>query len=747
MDPILIDADDRQRASKASVRSPEFKRLLRLIWPHRRLIIIGFICSVIFAFLHAVGVLGVLPILKVMLSDEGLHGWVYRSAAQGRLNLSLHVTGDKDGEKDVVIVDIRSKSKLRDYGVTEYDTITGYEFVAPADLAGPAEPAEAPSPVEVQDTPTASAHPINAFEFLKAVAEAGPEAVVMLTIRHKGTTDHELPPIEVKLDHISAQWWISCALSRYIPRAVERHDRVTTLDYVLAIVVFIAVLSNVARFISQYYMAAGVLRAVMDLRRTLYRKVLRLPMDFFTQKTSDVVTRFVQDAQEVQRGMVAFFGKMLREPVKVVFLLIVALNLNARLTLSMLLIGPVAIFIFWAVGRKIRKANRRLLESYGVMIGALSASLHAIGVVKAYNAENIERKRLWQIDRRMFKHQLRIAMLEAYMPPFLEVLAVFGIAAVTVWLGSQVLNEEIKLEEFGTLVLALGMLIDPLRKVADVYPRVVRSAAGATRIFSVIDSPEEAELLEGAIELPPLADRIEFRDVHFTYPNAGLPALDGVNVSIKKGEAVAIVGPNGSGKTTLTKLLLRFHDPQSGAVLFDGTDIRKGKLRALRRQISIVSQDPVVFEMTIAENIAYGTRDYEIERVVEAARSAHADAFIRTKPGGYDEVVGERGTTLSGGQRQRICIARAIMRNAPILIFDEATSQIDSESEQQIQDAIREFAAGRTTILIAHRLSTIRFAERVIVMDEGHVLDSGTHEELLERCPLYTTLCRTQLLE
>jgi subfamily B ATP-binding cassette protein MsbA len=283
--------------------------------------------------------------------------------------------------------------------------------------------------------------------------------------------------------------------------------------------------------------------------------------------------------------------------------------------------------------------------------------------------------------------------------------------------------------------------------VADVYPRVVRSAAGANRIFSVIDAPAEAELLEGAIDLPPLAERIEFRDVHYTYPDAGSPALDSINVNINKGETVAIVGPNGSGKTTLTKMILRFHDPQSGSVFFDGTDIRNARLPSLRRQVSIVSQDPVVFEMTIAENIAYGARNADLNEVEAAARSAHADAFIRTKPDGYNEQVGERGTTLSGGQRQRVCIARAIMRNAPILIFDEATSQIDSESELQIQDAIREYATGRTTILIAHRLSTIRFAQRVIVMDEGRVIDSGSHEELLARCPIYATLCRTQLME
>jgi subfamily B ATP-binding cassette protein MsbA len=327
------------------------------------------------------------------------------------------------------------------------------------------------------------------------------------------------------------------------------------------------------------------------------------------------------------------------------------------------------------------------------------------------------------------------------------VLAVVGICGIAVWLGGQVIRKEIQLEEFAVLMLALGMLTDPLRKMADIYPRVVRSAAGAARIFAVIDSPEEAELMSGAIELAPLRDRIELREVTYTYPNAATPAIDHLNLTILRGETVALVGPNGSGKTTLAKLLIRFHDPQTGVVLFDGVDIREATLRSLRRQFSLVLQDAVVFPLSIADNIAYGTRRARRELIEAAAGKAHADEFIRARPEGYDEVVGERGSTLSGGQRQRVCIARAVMRDAPILVFDEATSQIDSESERQIQDAIREYATGRTTILIAHRLSTIRFAKRVVVMAAGQVVDAGTHQELLGRCELYATLCRTQLAE
>ncbi len=740
MDPRIITADDKSRASGGSLRSPDFRRMVGLVWPHRRFITVGLIASIFFGLLHSVSIVGVLPVLKVMLAKEGLHGWIYRSVASERLDVRFDVrdvsTGiDAPDRREVVITKIHSKSPLEGSSAADYDAVTAFRIL-PADAAGE------------DDTAFQPAYP---FAFFEAMVQAGEGATVELVAGQ----DDKSAQVQAQLQAPSLGWSLLRWIGDLIPREQTRQDRVNTLIWVLSIVVGLALLSNVARFIAQYYLAIGVLRGVMDLRRTLYRKVLRLPMDFFTQNVADLVSRFVQDAQEIQRGLIALFGKLLLEPIKAFFLLVAALWIDTRTTLALLIVMPLALLLFWAVGRKIRKANKRLLQAYGMMLDALGTTLHAIGVVKAYNAENLERRRLWQIDRRMFGHLLRITRLEAFLRPLLEVLAIIGIAAITVWLGAQVIAQQagapgrpqLGIDDFATLVLVLGMLVDPLRKLSDVYPRVVRSSAGARRIFSVIDAPEESELYEGAVELSPLSESIEFRDVNFTYPNAAEPALRNVNLTIHQGETVAIVGANGSGKTTLTKLLNRFHDPQSGVVLMDGLDIRRAKLRSLRKQISVVTQDPVVFAMTIADNIAYGARNVTPEMIAEAARRAHADEFIKEKPNGYDERVGERGSTLSGGQRQRLCIARAMMRNAPILVFDEATSQIDSESEQKIQDAIRDYARGRTTILIAHRLSTIRFAKRVIVMEAGQVVDSGTHLELIARCQIYATLCRTQLME
>jgi subfamily B ATP-binding cassette protein MsbA len=346
----------------------------------------------------------------------------------------------------------------------------------------------------------------------------------------------------------------------------------------------------------------------------------------------------------------------------------------------------------------------------------------------------------------MFRQQLTLAKLRAFVTPTMETLGVLVGSLLTVWLASRVLSHELSMSTFATLGVALSMLFDPLRKLSDVWVRVQRSTAGAERIFAVIDQPIESDLSEANVTLAPLANDIVYDRVTFTYPGAETAALESIELTIGKGEAIAVVGPNGSGKTTLVNMLPRFFDPDAGEIRYDGLDLRKATLRSLRDQISLVSQEAVVFAGTPLENIVYGVVDPDESRAVDAAKRAYADEFIRNIPGGYGAVLGERGTTLSGGQRQRLAIARAIFRDAPILIFDEATSQIDTESEQKIQAVLREFAHGRTTLIIAHRMSTIQFADRIIVMDAGRIIDTGPHQELFERCTLYRTLCETQFV-
>ena len=708
MDPLLLAADDRQRAPQSGFRAHEFWRLLALTRPYRRSLIVGLLATVAFAGLHTVGISGAFPVFQVLLEEEGLHGWLNRTIAGHRLRVEFAAPTDADFVRVLKVhkdgpayaAGVRPGDELRDRAgrpipdlLQELASMDGGRPVAA--LVGSAT---APRPVEL--------HP-NAMEF-----------------------------------HFRLLRWISSCLPPDAPGA-----KLGALVYILIGVVAVAVTSNVFRYVGETLIARAILRALFDLRDKLYERTLHLPMTYFSgMQTADLVTRFVQDIQEIQRGLITLFGKAIREPLNAVFLLAFALTLDWRITLTVGVVVPLAVMVFWSVGRSVKKANRKLLQAYGAMIAALTASLQNLRVVKTYTAEEHERGRLDVVDRKMFRQQLRLAKLDAFLSPMMETLAIFTGSLLTVWLASRVLNHSLSVPKFATLGVALSMLFDPLRKLSDVYVRIQRSTAGAERIFQVLDHPVESDLAPGDLHVGPLERGLDFVNVCFTYPNASVPALKDVTLSIGRGETVAIVGPNGCGKTTLVSLLPRLFDPATGEVRYDGVDVRRATLGSLRRQISFVGQEAVIFEATPVENIAYGQSPIDRRRVEDASRRAYADEFIRAIPGGYDAVLGERGSTLSGGQRQRLAIARAIYRDAPILIFDEATSQIDTESEQKIQTALREFAKGRTTIIIAHRLSTIQFADRLVVMDAGRIIDSGSHKELFDRCPLYRTLCETQFM-
>ncbi len=749
MQPESTEIENEPRPKRLSMNT--LWRIIRLVLVHRTFIIGGIVASLFYAMLHSVSILGALPILKVLLEDEGLHGWLDRAGAQSRLHAVFHIRetvtpaqAAVQGIDDTTTSNNNSVTPAQAGAQRIADTTASHELVV---LRIDRDSALYQTGLRENDIIlTLDQRTTAPSDWLHQVAHHPAAEFITFTAKRSGQPVGETQVYTAPLDSPSLLWRVGSSLATWAPTQNSTDARITTLTYVLTFVVFIVVLANLCRFLAEYCIGRAVLRAMMDLRRALYAKVLKLPMSRFTRNVGDLVTRFIQDIQDVQRGSMSLFGKSLREPLKALFILIAALILDWRITLTMVAVAPWALLIFWKVGTSIKKANRKLLRGYGYMIDTLHQTLGAIGIVKAYTTENAERLRLLHLDRRMFRQQLKIVKLDAVLSPALETLGVMAVSVVTVWLGRRVLNREIDVSTFGTLVIALGMLFDPLRKMADVYARLLRSAAGAERLCETLDSQDETEIHSGTVDLQPIQSQIEFRDVTFTYPETDSPALDNVNLIVKRGETVALVGPNGSGKTTLVNLMTRFYDPQFGAVLIDGVDLRTVTLRSLRRQIGLVTQDSIVFPITLADNISYGTRNGSRDAVIHAARQAYADEFIRTKPQGYDTIPGDMGKTLSGGQKQRLAIARAIFRDAPILIFDEATSQIDTESEQKIQSALREFARQRTTFIIAHRLSTITFADRIVVLDAGKIVDTGTHEELLTRCPLYHGLCETQLI-
>jgi len=533
----------------------------------------------------------------------------------------------------------------------------------------------------------------------------------------------------------------------FIPGGRTPAQRWRTLAVVLGLLMCVVVTGSLARLFAEYLTILVNSRAVLDLRRQMYTHVLNLPLSRFAESTSDTMSRFVQDMNDIFRGLNNFFQKLVAEPFKAVGAVGLALMLNWRLTLVLMLGAPLALILFRKLGKKIRRANRKLLIGYGQMLGRLEAILTGMRVVKGYGREHYERRRLYQIDRHLLKQQLRMGFIEALTSPLMEIVGFVAAAAAILYFTRNMFDRPDTSPEFITMLVCLAAIFDPLRKLSSVYPKLQRANAAAHRIFELIDTPSEYEHDARYPEISPLRSTIRFEHVTFTYPKTTRPAVRDVSLEVRRGETIGLVGPNGSGKTTLVSLLPRFLPLDAGRILIDDQDIAHVRLRSLRRQFSIITQESIIFPDTIRSNIAYGKPSATTEQIVEAARKAFADEFIERLPEGYDTVVGEHGATLSGGQRQRLAIARAILRDAPILIFDEATSQVDPESEQKIHQALEAFMRDRTAFVVAHRFSTIAKADRIVVMDEGCIIDVGTHTELFARCPLYRRLYETQLRE
>jgi ABC-type multidrug transport system fused ATPase/permease subunit len=526
----------------------------------------------------------------------------------------------------------------------------------------------------------------------------------------------------------------------------------------------ISLLGNFVRYYQEYFSDKAAILAVNDIRRKLYDHVLHIPIAFFGLKgTSDVTSRLVQDAQGLQDGFKTVLGQTIQEPIKAAFALGFALFLDWQLTMFIVCFAPVMFAIIRKFGKKMRRASRKALQSSATMLGQLDASLAGVRVVKAAGAERYERRRYTRIMDALVGEQLKMSRIDAMSAPILEMLTLVVVGAIVLY-ATYLVRVKFTLDPM-TFFLLMGCLFalgESLRKVSKVSNALQKSNAAAQRIFETLDVPVERprELgtrqgsgfrVQGSAEavplrkLPTIQRSVVFEDVSFTYPGAPSPALRNVSLSVPRGQSVAVVGRNGSGKTTLLALLPRFYAPDAGRILIDGVDLASVTLKSLRSQIGIVTQEPIIFPGTIAQNIAYGLPRATRDQVEAAARQAFAHDFIMEKPQGYDTPLEGIGSQLSGGQRQRLCIARAVLRQTPILILDEATSQVDAESEHLIQQAIETLMHERTTFVIAHRFSTILSADTIVVMDRGQVVGQGKHDELLKTCETYKNLYERQL--
>jgi subfamily B ATP-binding cassette protein MsbA len=484
---------------------------------------------------------------------------------------------------------------------------------------------------------------------------------------------------------------------------------------------------------------------VADVRQQLFIHIVRLPIRFHDANTSGrLMARVISDVNEMANAIPGILKDIFQQGLTFIALISVAFYQNWKMA-SVVLVGlPLSSYVLIRFGKRIRKLSKKGQESIGSMTSVLKEAFTGIKVVKAYGQEEKEGQRFSLMNKAFRTARVKTSQASAMSSPLLEIIGVCGIAFIVWYGGGLVIADEMKPGEFFSFLTAMFMAYAPVRKMSGANASVQRALAGAQRVFSVLDLDSELSKDEGKRTLAPIKQRLEFSDVSFTYEGAKVSSLNNVNLAVSVGEVVALVGASGSGKTTLVNLVPRFYRPTQGTVTIDGIDIRSVNRSSLRRQIGIVSQETVLFDDLIRNNIAYGRPDATEEQIIEAARAAYAWEFIKPLPDGLDTFVGENGLKLSGGQRQRLAIARAILRDPPILILDEATSALDSESEKLVQQALANLMKGRTTLVIAHRLSTVQHADRLVVMNRGRIEEIGTHAELLKKGGLYTRLYQTQ---
>ena len=522
------------------------------------------------------------------------------------------------------------------------------------------------------------------------------------------------------------------------------------VGYVATAIVVAYLAKGVGAYFSNYLMADVGQRVVRDLRDGLHRHMLGQSAAFFARRsTGQLLSRLTNDVGQVQHVVAETVGDLLRESLALVGYGILLFSLDARLALVCVTGAPVVVYPLAKLGRRMRKTSRRSHEALEHLSHVAGEAFAGHRIVKAFGAEEREGDRFRAASRQHYLTSMKVTRLVSVLPPLMELLGGLAIAGALYYGSREIASGRLTTGDFAAFIGALLMMYGPVKRLSRVNASLQQAIAAAERVFEVLDRHTEVVEKPGAARLAPFRETIELDDVVFGYEDGhGKPILRGVSVTVHAGQMVALVGRSGAGKTTLVNLLPRFYDVTGGAIRIDGADIRDVTLASLRGQIGIVTQETVLFDDTIARNIAYGRPDAPMAEIEGAARAAHAHEFIRTLPDGYDTVIGERGQRLSGGQRQRLAIARAILKNSPILILDEATSSLDTESELLVQEALANLMKNRTSFVIAHRLSTIRRADAILVMDRGRIVEVGRHEELLARpASLYSRLYEMQLLE
>lgn len=501
------------------------------------------------------------------------------------------------------------------------------------------------------------------------------------------------------------------------------------------VVIGIVALRGLSQFLSDYNINYIGNTVVMTLQREVFAKLLRMPVSFYDRhKSGELIAKITYDAEQVKDTASDAIVTIVREATTVIGLLCLMIWTSWQLTIIFFVIGPVVGFIVSTISRRIRRYSRSLQQSVGNITSETGQMLLSHREVMMFNGYDVENERFAKSSGAIRDTTMKVVKIQAVGSPLVQLIASSALAAILVMATNPDLVGGLTAGGFATIITAMMMLLKPIKTLMQVNNKVQRGITGLQSLFGIIDHPTEKDSATGTEVLKDVKGEVSFRDVTFTYPGKDTPAVRGITLEMRPGTTTALVGRSGSGKSTLAALITRFYDPDSGTVSIDGKDIKDFTLESLRGSIGLVSQNVMLFNDTVAANIAYADGGkHSREEIEAAAKAANADSFIRKLPNGYDTVLGENGSALSGGQRQRIAIARALLRKTPILILDEATSALDSESEEAIQEALRSLDRSITKIVIAHRLSTVEDADCIAVMDEGRIIESGTHRELMER--------------
>jgi ATP-binding cassette, subfamily B, bacterial MsbA len=739
-----------------------FARLVRFAWPYRYRFALSLACAMLVAALGTLSITAVYPLMKILFyENESCQTWVAQKidTLQNDVRMNEERIAELDkiaglgNLSDPAFLDPLTEHLRRVNGDRDARRLAFFKAEQEVDAVAPA--------TFLGHRTGGDQEKLTRLGRELQVAEARLSELKRFRDRHAATrqkpSDLDARRADLRKEQGKARYWLrgytwlQPRVMRYLPQ-----DGFRALLLLLGIVMGANALKGFFLFLQEVLVADVMQLTLFDIRNLFFRRTIALDLSSFgDQGSSELMSRFTNDMDSLSQGLNTLLSKVIREPLRAVTCLAFAMFLNWRLTCLTLILVPISALTANRTGRIMKRAVRRSLESMSNIYKILQETFQGIVVVKAFTQERRERRRFFTETKRLYKKSVKVATIDAMSDPVLEMLSLSMVSIAllagaylvlkkTIFLDLgifrlQLAAQRMQIEDLLTLYAALAMISDPVRKLANVHSRIQRAAAASDRICALMDRQPQVADRPKAVRLPRHRSTIAFDNVVFGY-NTREEVIRGVNLDVRHGETIALVGPNGCGKTTLMNLLPRFYDVHGGAIRIDGHDIRDLSLRSLRRQVGMVIQDTILFEDTIANNIAYGNPHADRAMVVEASRRAYAHQFIANLPEGYDTLIGERGLGLSGGQRQRIALARAMLRDPAILILDEATSAVDIQDEALIRKALLEFTKGRTTFLITHSLGTLECADRIVLMNAGQIEAVGTEAELRRNSSLFRRL-------